>query len=75
MACYNNMLRALQIMHIVGYVHRDVSAGNVLYWNSIGLLSDLESDKKKTDLSTHEVRTVRLISHHVLPTTPSTAAQ
>ena len=75
MVYHNNMLRALQIMHIVGYVHRDVSAGNVLLWNGTGILSDLESAKKTTDLSTDEVRTVRLMSHHVLPTTPFTTPQ
>jgi serine/threonine-protein kinase RIO1 len=53
------MFPALEIMHIVGYVHRDVSAGNILFWNGTGVLSDLESAKKTTDLSTHEVRTVR----------------
>jgi hypothetical protein len=59
------MLPALEIMHILGYVHRDVSAGNILFWNGNGLLSDLESVKKTSDLSTHEVRTVRLMSHYV----------
>jgi hypothetical protein len=63
------MLTALQIMHIVGYVHRDVSAGNILFWKGTGILSDLESAKKTTDLSIHEVRTVRLMSRHVLPFT------
>jgi hypothetical protein len=45
-------------MHILGYVHRDVSAGNVLFYQGSGILCDLESAKKTIDLTTHEVRTV-----------------
>jgi Fungal protein kinase len=48
-------------MHILGYVHRDVSAGNVLFYKGAGILCDLESAKRTTDLITHEVRTVRSI--------------
>jgi hypothetical protein len=57
MACVN-LLLALQIMHILGYVHRDVSAGNILFWDGAGILSDLEFAKKTSDLTMHEVRTV-----------------
>ena len=52
------MLPALKITHVVGNVHRDVCAGNILFWNGTGLLSDLESAKKTSDFSTHEARTV-----------------
>ena len=52
------MLPALEITQVVGYVHRDVCAGNILFWNSTGLLSDLELAKKTSDFSTHEARTV-----------------
>ena len=62
------MLTALEIMHMLGYVHRDVSAGNILFWEDRGILSDLESAKKTTDLSTHEVRTVCLLPCRVLHT-------
>ena len=44
------MLLALEIMHIVGYVHRDVRAASILFWNGTGVLSDQESAKKTTDL-------------------------
>ena len=53
-----NVLLALEIMHILGYFHRDVSAGNILFWKSAGILSDLEFAKKSSDLTVHEVRTV-----------------
>jgi hypothetical protein len=66
------MLPALEIMHMLGYVHRDVSAGNILFWEDGGILSDLESAKKTTDLSTHEVRTVCLLPCRVLHTPPFT---
>jgi tRNA A-37 threonylcarbamoyl transferase component Bud32 len=41
-------------MHKLGYVHRDVSTGNVLLWEGGGILSDLESVKKAADLTAHE---------------------
>jgi serine/threonine protein kinase len=53
-----NLCIALGIMHSLGYVHRDVSAGNVLMFNDAGLLADLESAKKTSDLTVYEVRTV-----------------
>lgn len=53
-----NVLLALEIMHILGYVHWDVSAGNILFWKGTGILSDLEFTKKYSDLTIHEVRTV-----------------
>jgi hypothetical protein len=56
--CLVDVTIALEIMHILGYVHRDVSAGNILFWKSAGILSDLEFAKKSSDLTIHEVRTV-----------------
>jgi len=54
-------------MHMAGYVHRDVSAGNILFWNNAGLLSDLEFAKKTSDLTVHEVRTVRAFHYIYFP--------
>jgi serine/threonine protein kinase len=67
------MLPALEIMHILGYVHRDVSAGNILFYQGAGMLCDLEFAKKTTDLTTYEVRTVGSVSSsapHPLFTNP-----
>jgi radical SAM superfamily enzyme YgiQ (UPF0313 family) len=47
-------------MHIIEYVHRDVSAGNVLFYKGNGILGDLEFAKRTSDLTVHEVRTVRI---------------
>ena len=53
---------ALQILHLLGYVHRDVSGGNVLMWKGSGKLADMEFVKKTSDLTIHEVRMVRFSS-------------
>ncbi|KAI6098863.1 hypothetical protein EDD16DRAFT_1226423 [Pisolithus croceorrhizus] len=48
--------KALQILHTVGWVHRDVSAGNVLCSGKIGKLADLEYAKRMGSNTGHEVR-------------------
>ncbi len=46
-------------MHESGWVHRDISVGNVYYHEERGgLLGDLEYAKVMADEQTHEVRTV-----------------
>ncbi|KAI6021147.1 hypothetical protein EDC04DRAFT_2901404 [Pisolithus marmoratus] len=49
--------KALQFLHSVGWVHRDVSAGNVLRAGQMGKLADLEYAKRMDSKTTHEVRT------------------
>ncbi|TRM63105.1 hypothetical protein BD626DRAFT_495507 [Schizophyllum amplum] len=39
-------LFALQLLFLAGWVHRDISTGNLLWWNGCGLLADLEYAKK-----------------------------
>ncbi|KAI6038241.1 hypothetical protein EDC04DRAFT_3113831 [Pisolithus marmoratus] len=49
--------KALEILHSVDWVHRDVSAGNVLRVGRMGKLADLEYAKHMDSKTTHEVRT------------------
>ncbi|KAI6032186.1 hypothetical protein BKA83DRAFT_4210425 [Pisolithus microcarpus] len=49
--------KALQLLHSIGWVHRDLSTGNVLYWGGMGKLADLEYAKHIDSSTTHEVRT------------------
>lgn len=48
----------LEHIHKAGWVHRDISAGNIHYYRDRGLLGDLEYAKKMGTDATHEVRTV-----------------
>ncbi|KAI5993484.1 hypothetical protein EDD15DRAFT_2529981 [Pisolithus albus] len=48
---------ALQLLHSIGWVHRDLSTGNALCWKGRGKLADLEYAKHIDDSVTHEVRT------------------
>ncbi|KAI6046783.1 hypothetical protein EDC04DRAFT_1249500 [Pisolithus marmoratus] len=48
--------KALQLLHSVGWVHRDVSPGNILRVGKLGKLADLEY-AKRLDSHVHEVRT------------------
>ena len=48
-------------MHRLGWVHRDISYGNILVVGGRGKITDLEYAKEETDVSTiHGIRTVRL---------------
>ncbi|KAF8579524.1 hypothetical protein K439DRAFT_1620467 [Ramaria rubella] len=49
--------RALMLMHKYDFVHRDVSAGNILSVDGRGVLADLEYAKRLSDDSQHDVRT------------------
>jgi serine/threonine protein kinase len=53
--------KGLRILSQLGYVHRDISAGNILYVGGVGKLSDLEFLKEFTTTDVHEVRTVRTV--------------
>ncbi|KAF9241208.1 hypothetical protein BU15DRAFT_45238 [Melanogaster broomeanus] len=51
-------VKVLGYMHMGGWVHRDVSAGNVLRYDDRGLIMDLEYAKKmETSDPSHDVRT------------------
>ncbi|KAF8589157.1 hypothetical protein K439DRAFT_1658126 [Ramaria rubella] len=49
--------KALMLMHKYDFVHRDVSAGNILSVNGRGILADLEYAKHVSDNSQHDVPT------------------
>ncbi|KAL5512617.1 hypothetical protein ACEPAG_3270 [Sanghuangporus baumii] len=48
---------ALKFIHGSGWIHRDISAGNVYYFDGRGLIGDLEYAKKITIDETHQMRT------------------
>ncbi|KAL5485717.1 hypothetical protein ACEPAI_6758 [Sanghuangporus weigelae] len=48
---------ALKYIHKSGYVHRDISAGNVFYYEGRGLIGDLEYAKEMATDGTHQMRT------------------
>ncbi|GJE97411.1 hypothetical protein PsYK624_136280 [Phanerochaete sordida] len=55
--CLGHVIRGLCAMHKNGWVHRDISAGNVLIHDRRGKLSDVEYAKHKSDTTRHEIRT------------------
>ncbi|KAI0040043.1 hypothetical protein FA95DRAFT_1550163 [Auriscalpium vulgare] len=68
-SCLADMVDALTLLRLAGYVHRDVSAGNCLWLPPAGaepgrgILSDLEYAKRYADVHGHDPRTVRQTSH------------
>jgi hypothetical protein len=56
----SDLTLALEIMHRLKRVHRDVSTGNILLYQGVGRLSDLEFVKEFSSLQSHEVKTVCL---------------
>lgn len=52
-------LSGLDLMHSLGWVHRDISYGNILLVGKRGKITDLEYAKEETDTSVHGIRTVR----------------
>ncbi|KAI6016804.1 hypothetical protein BKA83DRAFT_1976580 [Pisolithus microcarpus] len=49
--------KALEFLHSVDWVHRDISSGNVLCWGEMGKLAGLEYAKRMDSNTAHEVRT------------------
>jgi serine/threonine protein kinase len=48
---------ALQLLRKLGWVHRDVSVGNILSYKGEAKLADLEYAKRVGDGKSHEMRT------------------
>ena len=55
---------ALTVLHTLGWVHRDVSSGNILVVDDGVKLADLEYAKREGDTSLHGIRTVRYHARH-----------
>ncbi|GJE97376.1 hypothetical protein PsYK624_135920 [Phanerochaete sordida] len=53
----SDIVTVLKVMHQCGWVHRDVSAGNVLVVDGQGILADVEYAKHQSDHRTHEIKT------------------
>ncbi len=53
-------LKALVAMHVSGWVHRDVSATNILVVNDRAKIGDLEYAKREKQDAHHNIRTVCL---------------
>lgn len=45
-------------MHELGWVHRDISYGNILIVGTMGKITDFEYAKEEMNMSTHGIRTV-----------------
>lgn len=48
----------LKALHLAGWVHRDISIGNILIVNGRGKITDVEYAKRVNDNMTHGVQTV-----------------
>ncbi|EKM48469.1 uncharacterized protein PHACADRAFT_77345, partial [Phanerochaete carnosa HHB-10118-sp] len=51
------VVEALRALHSCGWVHRDISVGNILIVDDVAKLADLEYAKAETDRRTHDLRT------------------
>ena len=49
----------LRAIHEAGYVHRDISTGNILIVEGVAKIVDLEYAKRKDEITHHTIRTVR----------------
>ncbi|GJE98435.1 hypothetical protein PsYK624_146650 [Phanerochaete sordida] len=55
--CLVDVVEGLRALHKNGWVHRDISVGNILVHKFDGKLSDVEYAKHKTDSTQHSIRT------------------
>ncbi|KAF8875303.1 hypothetical protein BD779DRAFT_1563813 [Infundibulicybe gibba] len=58
MAALRDTITAIGILHRLGYVHRDISSGNILFHEGRGRLSDLEFCRPFSEPGAHDVRAV-----------------
>ena len=62
----NALISGLQAIHQAGWVHRDISSGNILMVDGVAKIADFEYAKKMSDISHHTLRTVRLVISYAL---------
>lgn len=55
--CLGDVVEGLKYFHQCGWVHRDISVGNVLLVGQEGKITDVEYAKRVSDNKTHGVRT------------------
>lgn len=53
------MILVLRELHSIGWLHRDISSGNLLLFNNNIKLADLEYAKNMSHVSHHSERSVR----------------
>ncbi|KAF9069419.1 hypothetical protein BDP27DRAFT_1265073, partial [Rhodocollybia butyracea] len=57
LSAVEDVVKALYVLHSAGWVHRDISGGNVYSYGTIGLLGDFEYARHHSDEGIHNVRT------------------
>ncbi|KIP07792.1 hypothetical protein PHLGIDRAFT_12972 [Phlebiopsis gigantea 11061_1 CR5-6] len=55
--CLSQINLVLRSLHSLGWVHRDISCGNVLVVNGVTKLADFEYAKRQEDTNPHGIRT------------------
>ncbi|KAF5378713.1 hypothetical protein D9757_010779 [Collybiopsis confluens] len=55
--CWHDIVKCLNLFRKAGFLHRDLSGGNTLFFERRGIISDLEYCKKYRDTSIHDLKT------------------
>ncbi|KAH7868680.1 uncharacterized protein C8R40DRAFT_1260346, partial [Lentinula edodes] len=55
--CWRDMIICLDLFRIAGFIHRDLSGGNTLFFEGRGIISDLEYSKRYNEVSSHDPKT------------------
>ncbi|KAJ3869247.1 hypothetical protein EV359DRAFT_76942 [Lentinula novae-zelandiae] len=51
------IISGLDLFRIAGFIHRDLSGGNTLFFEGRGIISDLEYSKRYNEVSSHDPKT------------------
>ncbi|KAF5374406.1 hypothetical protein D9757_011827 [Collybiopsis confluens] len=55
--CWHDTVKCLNLFRKAGFLHRDLSGGNTLFFERRGIISDLEYCKKYRNTSIHDLKT------------------